>query len=58
MKLEKTVLLMALVIGRTKKGESVLILVKSKASSTGVMAVPVPDKCRLSAIDQKSTTPA
>lgn len=41
MKLEKTVLLMALVIGRTKKGESVLILVNSSASSTGVMAEPV-----------------
>lgn len=40
MKLEKTVLLMALVIGRTKKGESVLILVNRSARSTGVMAEP------------------
>ena len=40
MKPEKTALLMALVIGRTRKGESVLILVKSSASSTGVIAEP------------------
>ena len=41
MKLEKTCLLTAPVMGLTNQGESVLILVKRSASRMGVMADPV-----------------